>query len=180
MHSSIKNLNTNYNHTNLNNNSYITSILSGFWGEWSLWTECSAPCNGGIQSRVRDCVNGQACVGDSTQTRECNKEACSGKDLNCPWNRWQSNTLPEIICGWGLRKLYFIRESNCIQWDKAKNQLKVINCNVSFFLYLPFFSKQFMYSCVVLYIFNLPSSSEVKVWIFIRNVYVRRENQVNK
>eukprot|EP00057_Strongylocentrotus_purpuratus_P007832 XP_011662306.1 PREDICTED: semaphorin-5A isoform X1 [Strongylocentrotus purpuratus] len=66
-----------------------------FWGEWSLWTECSAPCNGGIQSRVRDCVNGQACVGDSTQTRECNKEACSEIRRPTDWTPWLVHNVSE-------------------------------------------------------------------------------------
>ncbi|XP_071496291.1 semaphorin-5A-like [Diadema antillarum] len=73
----------------------VDSYRPGFWGEWTLWGQCSAPCNGGIQSRVRECVNGQACVGDSTQTRECNKQTCEEIRHPTQWTPWLVHNVSE-------------------------------------------------------------------------------------
>ncbi|KAG8508993.1 LOW QUALITY PROTEIN: SCO-spondin, partial [Galemys pyrenaicus] len=51
------------------------------WGPWAAWSACSAPCNGGIQTRGRSC-SGSApgdpeCQGPHSQTRDCNTQACT-------------------------------------------------------------------------------------------------------
>merc|ERR550537_206399 len=53
-------------------------------GEWSEYGMCSAPCGGGIQSRVRHAITedehgGEPC-GDLSETLECNMDAC---DMPC-------------------------------------------------------------------------------------------------
>uniref|UniRef100_A0A8B9SME3 Hemicentin 1 n=1 Tax=Anas platyrhynchos TaxID=8839 RepID=A0A8B9SME3_ANAPL len=56
--------------------------LDGKW--WQTWSQCSASCGGGEQTRVRLCSNpaplnhGRPCPGDSSQISRCNVQACPG------------------------------------------------------------------------------------------------------
>ncbi|XP_012589306.1 PREDICTED: SCO-spondin [Condylura cristata] len=55
------------------------------WGPWAAWSACSAPCDGGVQTRGRSC-SGSApgdpeCQGPHSQTRDCNTQACTAQ---CP------------------------------------------------------------------------------------------------
>ena len=56
--------------------------LNGGWSDYGDWSECSAKCGGGSQTRTKTCTNpapakgGADCVGDAEETRECNVEAC--------------------------------------------------------------------------------------------------------
>ncbi|KAL6456161.1 hypothetical protein MHYP_G00360120 [Metynnis hypsauchen] len=58
------------------------------WVPWSSWSKCSAPCGGGVQSRVRTCENGNTCPGCSLEYRACNLEACAEVRRNTPWSPW--------------------------------------------------------------------------------------------
>lgn len=59
-------------------------LVHGNWGSWLSWSECSASCEGGIQTRERYCNNptadryGSACVGRSTSNQSCNIDPCPG------------------------------------------------------------------------------------------------------
>ena len=61
--------------------------VNGGWGDWTDWSECSAECDGGTQTRSKKCNNpapangGADCEGEDTETRECNTQSCVGK---CP------------------------------------------------------------------------------------------------
>nr|DBA25392.1 TPA: hypothetical protein GDO54_012926 [Pyxicephalus adspersus] len=61
----------------------------GGWSPWSSWTDCTATCDSGIQTRNRSCSNpaplhgGPECQGPQIQTKECNTQPC--RDL-CPSN----------------------------------------------------------------------------------------------
>ncbi|XP_055927221.1 thrombospondin type-1 domain-containing protein 1-like [Argiope bruennichi] len=49
------------------------------WNDWGPWSECSATCGPGVQSRYRLCVsatNSSDCVGKAVQTQPCKKEEC--------------------------------------------------------------------------------------------------------
>ncbi|KAM5303201.1 LOW QUALITY PROTEIN: SCO-spondin-like [Glossophaga mutica] len=50
------------------------------WGVWAPWSPCSAPCDGGIQTRGRSCSGSAAgdaeCQGPHGQTRDCNTQPC--------------------------------------------------------------------------------------------------------
>ena len=57
--------------------------VNGGWGDFSDWSDCSAKCGGGEQSRRRACDNpapahgGADCDGDATKTRACNSDPCA-------------------------------------------------------------------------------------------------------
>ena len=63
---------------------YNFVTVDGGWSEFGDWSECSSKCGGGTQTRTRTCTkptpeNGGAdCVGDSTETRDCNTSGCPG------------------------------------------------------------------------------------------------------
>ncbi|PFX30360.1 hemicentin-1-like isoform X2 [Stylophora pistillata] len=56
--------------------------VNGNWSTWTDWTLCSKVCNGGEQTRSRECNNpapqhgGNDCLGDKRETRPCNLFAC--------------------------------------------------------------------------------------------------------
>ena len=60
--------------------------MNGAWTPWIDWTDCSATCGSGSQSRSRTCTNpapkngGSDCVGDSFETIDCNLGECPGKN----------------------------------------------------------------------------------------------------
>ena len=59
-------------------------LVDGGYSDFGDWSECSAECGGGTQTRSRTCTNpapahgGADCVGDSSETRKCNTQACPG------------------------------------------------------------------------------------------------------
>ena len=59
-------------------------LVDGDYSDFGDWSVCSAECGGGTQTRTRTCTNpapahgGADCVGDSSETRECNTQACPG------------------------------------------------------------------------------------------------------
>ncbi|NXJ63832.1 HMCN1 protein, partial [Rostratula benghalensis] len=58
--------------------------VDGNWGQWQTWSQCSASCGGGEQTRIRLCSNpaplnrGRPCPGDSSHISRCNTQACPG------------------------------------------------------------------------------------------------------
>ncbi|NXB77102.1 HMCN1 protein, partial [Donacobius atricapilla] len=58
--------------------------VDGNWAQWQSWSQCSASCGGGEQTRVRLCSSpapsnrGRPCPGDSSQISRCNTQACPG------------------------------------------------------------------------------------------------------
>lgn len=47
-----------------------------FWSDWTNYSECSAPCGGGVRSRSRVCVTGKTgdvgCEGPAFEEDFCN------------------------------------------------------------------------------------------------------------
>ena len=53
------------------------------WGSFGEWTDCSAECGTGTQSRTRTKATeaeygGAACIGGATEAQECNTHHCPG------------------------------------------------------------------------------------------------------
>ena len=61
---------------------YVT--VHGGWSEWLGYNECSVTCGQGSQTRIRECDSpepsdgGFACVGESSETKQCQEMACPG------------------------------------------------------------------------------------------------------
>ena len=59
-------------------------IVDGEWSKWSPVGECSTTCGNGFRKWERKCDSpppageGSECVGQSSQTRECQKLPCPG------------------------------------------------------------------------------------------------------
>uniref|UniRef100_A0AAR5PWR0 Sema domain-containing protein n=1 Tax=Dendroctonus ponderosae TaxID=77166 RepID=A0AAR5PWR0_DENPD len=70
------------------------------WSSWSSWSECSAICDGGTQTRTRQCYKGN-CLGSTTQTKECNKHSCENN-----WSCWTEWSPCNASCGWGVKTRY--------------------------------------------------------------------------
>mmetsp|Transcript_52282 Transcript_52282/g.114761 ORF Transcript_52282/g.114761 Transcript_52282/m.114761 type:complete len:800 (+) Transcript_52282:93-2492(+) len=61
-------------------------------GEWSGWSQCSKPCGGGSQMRIRDVeqepqYNGIPC-GETQESRMCNQDKCESECTLGPWSQW--------------------------------------------------------------------------------------------
>ena len=52
------------------------------WGLWSAWSRCSSSCGGGRRTRLRPCLNGNTCAGESQQFERCNTQPCPPRKLN--------------------------------------------------------------------------------------------------
>ncbi|KPP59981.1 hypothetical protein Z043_122053, partial [Scleropages formosus] len=56
--------------------------VDGQWSEWTEWSQCDAPCDGGVRMRNRTCSNpppkngGRDCEGMTLQTHSCNVQPC--------------------------------------------------------------------------------------------------------
>ena len=51
-------------------------ITAASWGTWSQWSPCSASCGSGRRTRLRECVNGNTCLGQRQQFENCLVRAC--------------------------------------------------------------------------------------------------------
>lgn len=66
----------------LSSATFPSSAVEGLWTPWTAWSECSARCDSGVQTRNRSCSNpaygGPECSGPLIQTRDCNTQPCKG------------------------------------------------------------------------------------------------------
>ena len=56
------------------------------WSNWSSWGECSAYCDGGTQSRTRNCNAEGECSGSTTDEQQCNQQSCAEPRSMIYWN----------------------------------------------------------------------------------------------
>ncbi|KAI8517213.1 Retinal rod rhodopsin-sensitive cGMP 3',5'-cyclic phosphodiesterase subunit delta [Branchiostoma belcheri] len=60
----------------------VSCPVHGGWSSWSNFTSCSASCDGGTQTRSRNCTNptpqhgGRMCAGQPLQASQCNIQSC--------------------------------------------------------------------------------------------------------
>ncbi|CAL9698264.1 unnamed protein product [Knipowitschia caucasica] len=89
--------------------------VDGSWSQWSLWTECSMTCGGGVKTRKRLCNNpapqsgGRGCVGVADQRRECNTHICT--DSGGPWLPWSLWSECTVSCGGGHQSRFRVCKS---------------------------------------------------------------------
>ncbi|XP_065653695.1 A disintegrin and metalloproteinase with thrombospondin motifs adt-1-like isoform X2 [Hydra vulgaris] len=68
-------------------NNGICSVNGG-WSNWSEWSLCNYPCEGGVKVRFRNCSNptpknnGLFCYGANTEAADCPWKKCSVAELN--------------------------------------------------------------------------------------------------
>ena len=66
----------------------INVSVDGGWSRFDEWSECTAICGEGTQTRTRTCNNpspdhgGAPCQGQSTDTQYCNTFECPGKMMH--------------------------------------------------------------------------------------------------
>jgi hypothetical protein len=56
--------------------------FAGLWSNWTAWSSCSVTCDIGTQNRSRVCTGGSLCIGNETDSQNCNNGNCTGKILN--------------------------------------------------------------------------------------------------
>lgn len=68
--------------------------VDGNWTNWNAWSRCTAKCNGGIQTRKRQCSQpppspaGMPCEGNTQEWRMCNTLLCTELEQFTPWTQW--------------------------------------------------------------------------------------------
>jgi hypothetical protein len=59
------------------------------WETWTMWSNCSRTCDGGVQTRTRGfipgTVGGQECEGSNSDSKICATELCP---IPCVWETW--------------------------------------------------------------------------------------------
>ncbi|XP_063600047.1 hemicentin-1-like [Penaeus indicus] len=86
--------------------------VSGGWGEWTAWSDCSATCGQGLRQRTRLCdspppaAGGAHCQGDGLEVTPCSNPPCL---LDGNWGAWAAWSVCSVSCGGGVRR----RERAC-------------------------------------------------------------------
>ena len=77
--------------------SKMHSGASHYCSEWSLFSECSASCGGGIQKRYRKCISEDRslCTERLEDTKRCNLQRCP------TWSSWGAYSPCSRTCGTG-------------------------------------------------------------------------------
>ncbi|KAK2182809.1 hypothetical protein NP493_335g03034 [Ridgeia piscesae] len=74
--------------------------VDGEWMEWTEWSSCNRTCGGGLQAKLRTCIQpqygGQLCIGREIDTRFCNQQPCAVDGRWSPWTEW---TPCPVSCG---------------------------------------------------------------------------------
>ncbi|CDJ47042.1 thrombospondin type 1 domain-containing protein, putative [Eimeria brunetti] len=72
-------------------------------GDWSEWTECSKPCEGGSKTRTRTviAIEPDTDCPPSTQTAPCNLHECAVDCVASEWSQW---TPCDVPCGVGTQR----------------------------------------------------------------------------
>ncbi|XP_071138998.1 A disintegrin and metalloproteinase with thrombospondin motifs adt-1-like isoform X4 [Mytilus edulis] len=88
------------------NCSIAKCTVDGSWGGWSMWSDCNATCDGGVQKRTRTCNNpypsagGSPCSGMADQILICAESDCP---VLGAWSEWGVWSLCSTSCGSGNR-----------------------------------------------------------------------------
>ena len=83
----------------------ISSLVDGYWSEWSGYGDCSVTCGEGYKYRTRECLGqkygGNDCEGDHKEALYCKTE------VYCPthgyWSEWSDYGDCSVTCGDGYK-----------------------------------------------------------------------------
>lgn len=85
--------------------------VNGNWSAWTPWSDCTAKCNGGIQTRRRSCSNplpqrgGQSCAGNINEWRMCNSYTCKDEQKLTQWTPWSN--INQTASGYWVQRYRF-------------------------------------------------------------------------
>ena len=85
---------------------FLVAVVNGEWSNWGAWSSCSISCGPGTKEQTRVCDNpapengGTPCAGSSSESENCNEQACSVDGAWADWGVWSDCTL---TCGDGTK-----------------------------------------------------------------------------
>ncbi|XP_034336959.2 uncharacterized protein [Magallana gigas] len=80
--------------------------VNGGWSIWSAWSTCTVSCGGGTQTRSRTCSDpaplngGDECLGQDTESQDCNSDGCK---VDGGWSIWSAWSTCTVSCGGGTQ-----------------------------------------------------------------------------
>ncbi len=105
----------------------IPGEISGGWGVWSPWSNCSSSCGGGIQYQTRPCNNpppsnsGEYCSGSAISSQSCNTQVCPSSAGACGSATRRGTAFnppkpPLLLCSQGIATPV-IKNMTLKQWE---------------------------------------------------------------
>lgn len=82
----------------------IPCPINGGFSDWTVWSQCSQSCGGGVKTRLRTCSNplpqhgGKPCNGHFTESLNCNYHHCPIDGGFSVWSIWSPCS---VTCGGG-------------------------------------------------------------------------------
>jgi len=96
--------------------------VDGEYSDFGEWSECSAECDGGNQTRVRQCDSpapehgGADCEGEDSEMRQCNNQDCKVcEDSNSSYNKCGSNCTK--TCEESCEKPMVVHDNKFLSFD---------------------------------------------------------------
>jgi len=110
------------------------------WGEWLLWSMCSASCDSGSQYRTREIAvmpagGGKLCEPvDKEEYRQCNLGVCNAKSTECidgAWEDWTDWESCSATCAGGItwRNRKVLQDANDCGRPPSGLSQEVSSCN---------------------------------------------------
>jgi len=107
------------------------------WLDWGAWTQCSATCGVGQQTRTRSFLppqgGGALCSGNSSVTGFCKIMECQSDCIWQEWGYWSDCALLDgESCGWGVQKRMrgFIPAANGGISCDDQDQMELLDCEM--------------------------------------------------
>lgn len=80
--------------------------VDGRFSDWTMWSQCSLSCGGGLKTRLRRCDNplpqygGKQCIGTNEDFSSCNSQPCP---IDGAFNEWEAWSVCSHSCGGGIK-----------------------------------------------------------------------------